>query len=83
MIGIKIQKIHMVVYFVIYLNRRICGRVVSVLDSRPKAPGSILGGVTSRVSLSNLRSPLCGKVTVQVRRPWEGTFSRRSRVQGE
>ena len=30
------------------------GRVVSALDSRPKAPGSILGEVTSRVYLSFL-----------------------------
>ena len=56
------------------------GRVVSALDSRPKAPGSIPGGVTSRVSLSDLRSPLCGKVTVQVCRPSGGTLSRHSVV---
>ena len=57
--------------------------MVSVLDSRPKAPGSIPVGVTSRVSLSDLRSPLSWKVTVKVHRPSEGTLSRRSRVQGE
>ena len=39
---------------------RFGGQVVSMLDSLSNAPGSILGGV----SLSDLRSPLCGKVTV-------------------
>ena len=63
--------------------KRFSGRVVSALDSHQKAQSLIPGGSKSRISLSDLHSPLCRKVTVQVRRHSEGTLSHQSRMQGE
>ena len=54
--------------------------MISILDSGLKVPGSIPCGSSPGYLYPTSTVTLCGKVTVQVCRPSEGTLSRRSLV---